>query len=136
MNKAEKYLFQENVAGANLVMLFVILNMIFTILNLRVMPVMYHIGISVMYNILVSLVGVLASTQVRAYSKAWAYIGFVIAVVQLLRIPTIPEVYEKGFTMALTVIIILSAVSIIAGSLITIRRATLKNNYESGLKAR
>lgn len=135
MNKADKLLYQENVAGANLVVVFVLLNMVFTIFNLRNMPVMYDIGIFVMYNILVSLVGFLASTKMRIYKKKWAYVGFVIALVQFFRITRIPDVYEAGLTMVLTVMVVISAVSMIAGSVITMRRSTLKNDYEASLKA-
>ena len=135
MNKADKLLYQENKAGSNLVVLFVILNMAYTIYNLRVMPVDMNVGIFVMYNIVVSLLAFLASTKMRTYNKSWGYAGLVIAVVQLFRIIRLPDVYETGFYMTLVAMIVLSAVFMIAGSLITIRRSTIKNEYEDGLNA-
>lgn len=135
MNKADKLLYQENKAGSNLVVLFVLLNVAFTIYNLRVMPVDLDVGIFVMYNILVSLVAFLASTMMLRYNKRWGYAGLVIAVIQFLRIFNIPEGYETGFDLTLKAMVVLSAVCLLAGSIITIRRATIKSKYEAQLKA-
>lgn len=135
MNKADKLLYQENKTGSNFVMGFVMLNMAFTVYNLRVMPIDLNVGMFVMYNIFISLVGFLASTKMKIYHKKWAYAGLVIALAQLFRILSIPDVYESGFYMILVTMVVLSAVFMVAGSLITIRRSTIKEKYESGLNA-
>jgi len=135
MNKADKMLYQENVAGSDLVVLFVVLNMIFTIMNLRDMPIDLNIGIFVMYNILLSLVTFLASTKMKIYKINWGYAGLVIAAIQILRIFRIPEGYSANFEMSLKALVIGSAIALAMGSVITIRRSAIKNKYEASLEA-
>lgn len=135
MDKADKMLYQENVAGANLVVLFVVINMVFTIMNLRFMPIDLNIGIFVMYNILLSLITFLASTKMKVYKKKWGYAGVVIAVIQLFRVLNIPEGYTPGFEASLKAMVIGSAIVLVVGSVITIRRSAIKSKYEASLEA-
>lgn len=135
-NRAEKMLYQENKLGADLVVLFIILNMVFTIFNLRFMPIDMNIGIFTMYNIVLSLAAFLASTKMRVYNSRWAYAFILVAVVQCFRVIRIPDVYEASFTNLLMGLVFVSAAFLVAGSVVTIRRSAVKTAYEKSLPAK
>lgn len=134
-NKAEKMLYQENKLGADLVIMFILLNMVFTIFNLRDMPIDTNIGIFTMYNILLSLAAFLASTKMRVYNSKWAYTFIAVAVIQCFRVLRIPTEYEAGFRSTLMAFVFASAVALVVGCVITIRRTAVKTAYENSLKA-
>lgn len=135
MKNVEKMLYQENKLGSSLVVLFVVLNMAFTIFNLKNMPVEFSLGVFVMFNIVLSLTGFLASTKMKVYLIKWGYFGVVLSIVQVVRVMNIPEGYEANLNTALVALVLTSAASLLAGSIVTIIKSGKKTAYENSLKS-
>lgn len=135
MKNIEKMLYQENKLGSSLVVLFIVLNMAYTIFNLKNMPVEFSLGVFVMFNIILSLVGFLASTKMKVYLVKWGYFGILLSIVQVFRVANIPEGYETLLNTSLVVLVLTSAVALFAGSLITIIKSGKKTAYENDLKS-
>ncbi len=134
MNKADKMLYQENKLGSGFVVLYIITNMAFTIFNLKNMPVDIDLGGFIMLNILLSLVGFLASTKMKVYLIKWGNAGIVLGLFQFIRLMTIPEGYTATLDMSLKALLVASGICMLIGSIVTIRRSKIKDTYELELK--
>lgn len=134
MIQAEKLIYQENKLSANLIVLYISLNMLYTIMTLEKMPVNLFIGSFTLINIILSLVGFLVSTKCKAYDINWAYAGLGLAAFQFLRFFFIPDGFEPSYKLLLIVVLLSSAVALLVGSLITIKRAKIKNTYTQSLQ--
>lgn len=130
MINPEKMLYQVNKSGSNLIVLFILINMFYTILALTYMPLTILVGSFTIVNIVISLAGFLGSTKCKVYNIKWAYAGVVGAILQAVRFVEIPASFDADLRMILIVALELSAVALLAGSIITIRKSIIKNNYE------
>jgi len=135
MINAEKLLYQPNKSGSTYVVFFILLNMLFTILTLKSMDMTINLGIFTLFNILVSLVGFLASTKYSIYKMKWAYGGTLFSLWQAGRIFFIPEELDAALTFYLTIILLVSAGCLLIGSLITIRKTKIRNDFEASQTA-
>lgn len=130
MINPEKMLYQVNKSGSNLIVLFILINMFYTILALTYMPLTILVGSFTIVNIVISLAGFLGSTKCKVYNIKWAYAGVVGAILQAVRFVEIPASFDADLRMILIIALELSAVALLAGSIITIRKSIIKNNYE------
>lgn len=130
MNNPEKMSYQVNKSGSDFVVFFIALNMVYTIFTLKFMPITLAIGTFTLFNIAISLVAFLGSTKYKIYQIKWAYGGIVLALIQAGRILFLPVEFEPGLRMFLIVVLELSAVLLVIGSLITIRKSKVKQAFE------
>ncbi len=129
MKNPEKMLYQENTLASNFIMIFIILNLVFTIFTMNNMPVNSSVGTFTMLNILLSLLGFLASTKCKIYKKNWGYFALIIGVAQIFRFIVLPMEIAQGMRMFLIVTLEISAFAMIIGSIITINRATVRQRF-------
>jgi hypothetical protein len=130
MINPEKMQYQENKSGSSMVTIFILLNMFYTIMMLKSMPMTMAIGSFTMINILISLVAFLASTNFKIYKLKWAYGGVVGAIIQALRFGAIPDSFSSGLKILLLVSLEVSAILLLVGSIITIIKTKAKEKYE------
>lgn len=130
MINPEKMLYQVNKSGSNLIIVFILLNMFYTIQTLTYMPLTILVGSFTIVNIIISLAGFLGSTKCKVYNIKWAYAGVVGAILQAVRFIEIPASFDSGLRMTLFIALELSAVALLAGSIITIQKSKIKNDYE------
>ncbi|GKX29418.1 hypothetical protein SH1V18_18980 [Vallitalea longa] len=122
MKLDEKKLYQKNKIGYNLVLIFVILDTIYTIFTLKNMAIDYSIGIFIITNILLLMVGFLAAVKLRVYSLKWSYLSILMGVVQGIRFFFIPHELCGQVKMYLSLVLLASAVVVfIAGIVSTIK---------------
>lgn len=129
MKQYEKRLYQNNVLGYNLVIGFIILNTIYSILTLKNMVLNYKIGIFVMTNIILSLVSFLAAVKVKNYSILWSYSTFGIGIFQAIRLFLENGIFIDRGNTYLTIIMIISIVSVISGSIVSIIRSNKRRSF-------
>lgn len=135
-NKGEKYLYIENKSGYNFVLLFIILNIVAFLTSLDKIVIDSGIMVYSLFNILLSLLTFLAATQQKVYSKKWAYLSVLIAVVQFVRVfLSVPVYRDTSVELFVNSLIIISAVSLVVGSVITIRKNKLRIKAE-GLQSK
>lgn len=130
MNNPEKMLYQVNKSGSNLVVIFILLNMLYTIVSLTYMPMTVFIGTFTIVNIIISLAAFLGSTKFKVYNIKWAYAGLVGAVAQAIRFIEIPSVFDSGLRSMLFITLEVSAICLLVGSIITIKKSRIKTSYE------
>ena len=129
MNTAEKRLYLENATSQSLVLLYILGNTIFTIFYVNHMPVTSQLGRFVMVNIALSLLTFLMAVRLKTYAMRWAYLGIVLALFQLLRLLWIPVEIVNPIRLGLQLLLIFTAGSLLAASIICIKRATERQNY-------
>lgn len=130
MNNPEKMLYQVNKSGSNFVIIFILLNMFYTIVSLKFMPMTILIGSFTITNIAISLVGFLGSTKCKMYNINWAYFGVIGAIAQAIRFLEIPATFDGNLWTLLFITLEVSAISLLAGSIITINKSKIKTNFE------
>ena len=130
MNNPEKMLYQVNKSGSNLIILFILLNVFYTIVSLKYMPMTILIGSFTIVNIAISLMGFLGSTKCKLYNINWAYAFVVGAIAQAVRFFEIPATFDPSLRLLLIVTLELSAISLLAGALITINKCKIKTKFE------
>lgn len=130
-NKGEKFLYIENKSGYNFVLLFIVLNIVAFLTSLDRIVIDSGIMVYSMFNILLSLLTFLAATQQKIYSKKWAYISLVIAVVQVIRVfLSVPVYRDTSIELFINSLLIVSAVSLVVGSAITLWKNNLRQEAE------
>ena len=130
-NKGEKFLYIENKSGYYFVLLFIVLNIVAFLTSLDRSVIDSGIMVYSMFNILLSLLTFLAATQQKIYSKKWAYISLVIAVVQVIRVfLSVPVYRDTSIELFINSLLIVSAVSLVVGSAITLWKNNLRQEAE------
>lgn len=126
-NTGEKFLYIENKTGSNFIIGFTVMNMIAYVLSMGSVAVNYNMFWFSMINIFLTLFTFLLGTKQKQYSKPWTYIGFGVALIQILQILFYPELYtDQTEIMVIYGLLILSVISIVIGSLITLKRINIR----------
>lgn len=129
--KGEKYLYIENKSGYAFVILFIVLNVAALLISLDKIAINSSIMPYSLFNIILSLVVFLGAIKQKMYSKKWALACIAIGILQVTRIfwPT-PEYRDDTTQMIASVLLVISSVSIIWGSIITLKKHKLRHEAE------
>lgn len=126
MSKNEKFLYQENKLAYDLVLAALAVNTAIVILVLKAMEVNYLIGSVIMFNIVLSLFGFLLAIKLKKYFKNWAIAAFIVAIIQYMRIVTLPELENLKLVLFLDTLLVISGTFMLLAGVITFSRATKK----------
>lgn len=129
MNTSEKRLYMENAISQQLILLWLAGNTIFTLLYVNNMAVTVQLGFFVMINIALSLVAFLVAVRQKLYLIRWGYLGIGLALFQIARLFTIPEEIIGSPRLILQILLVLTAIAALAGSVICIQRARERQQY-------
>lgn len=130
MKRASRMKYQVNKASYNLLLLFLIINLVYTITSLEILKANNFIGIDVFINIALSLLGFLAAAKVKIYDRNWSYVAVFFGVFQLVRMSWTPQL-----NLEWTIYLILSSVAAFLAAYISFSKIHLlnkvsKTNYE------
>lgn len=128
MSNDEKKLYQKNIIGYNLILLFISLNTAYTIQMLKSMKVDYYIGIFIITTIVLSLISFLAAVKVRIYSQLWGYLSVGLGIFQISRFLLNSDKFV-GINVLMNIILISSALCAIIGGVTSIVRAKKRTSY-------
>lgn len=135
MQIVERKLYQKNKLGNLFVLLYIGLNIVYSIFNINMMPKASELGMFVMSTILLLLVGFLTGTKLTSYSKIWSVVAVILGIFQFVRLTFDVSYLEPNMIFMLNIVLIASGISVIIGGLITYRFSTqraalLKSNPE------
>lgn len=129
MKNKEILLYSQNNISQQLFMFYLLVNTAFTIFYSNTANVDKDLGLFIMLNIILSLLGFLTAVRQRMYAKEWGYIGLAIGVFQLVRLMWIPEEILNPLRFALLAMLLVSGTLAIIGSMMCIRRSTDRADY-------
>lgn len=129
--KGEKYLYIENKSGYSFVLLSIIINGTGLLYSMDRIVVNNQILWYVILNIILTLFIFLDATEQKLYSKKWANVSFLVAAVQILRLFIQPDFKDANTEMIVNITLILSTISLVAGSLITLKKARMREEAAS-----
>ena len=120
MKNNERRLYQNNTTGYLLILLFIVLNIVFTIFTLNAMDKDLSVGIFVMMTIVLLLLGFLMVIKVRIYSMAWSVLAVCVGIFQFSRLFFTPGNLEGAMALFMNIILIVSALFCISGGLVSV----------------
>ncbi|KAA3661118.1 MAG: hypothetical protein DWQ04_17410 [Chloroflexi bacterium] len=129
MKSNEKRLFLENTLSQQLIMFYIVGNAAFTIFYVNSSDINYRLGTFIMLNIVLSLFAFLMAVRQKVYQATWGYIGIGIAVFQFARLFWIPEEIVNPVRLLLVLLLAVTAVSALTGSIICVKRSRERQNY-------
>lgn len=129
MKKHEKWLYQENSASQQLMLLYILGNSIFIIVYVNKMNVDSELGIFVLVNIVISLVSFLVAVRQKVYALRWGYVGIALGVYQFIRLPWIPEEITNPSRNLLAALLIVTGILALAGSILSIKRSQERQKF-------
>ena len=131
MNKSSgKLLYLENAFSQQLVVLFLLLNTLFTIVHINTMGVDARIGTFIMLNIALSLLAFLMAVQQKLYSTTWGYVGIGMGLFQLSRLLWLPQEFSQaGIRPFLQILLLLTGGLLLLASFVCIRRSRERKAY-------
>jgi hypothetical protein len=129
MKNKEILLYQQNDISQQLFMLYLLGNTAFTIFFANSADVDKKLGLFIMLNIVLSLLGFLTAVRQRVYAMNWGYVGLVIGVFQILRLAWIPEEIVNPLRLILIGLLFVTGLLAIVGSVICLKRATGREQY-------
>ncbi|GAB5493175.1 MAG: hypothetical protein Phog2KO_33900 [Phototrophicaceae bacterium] len=129
MKNKEILLYSQNTISQQLFMLYLLGNTVFTIFFANTADVDADLGLFIILNIVLSLLGFLTAVRQRVYAKFWGYVGFAIGVFQLVRLMWIPEEIVNPLRLLLVVLLLVSGALAITASLLCLRRTTDREHY-------
>lgn len=129
MKSNEKRLFVENSLSQQLIMFWLAGNTLFTILYTNNMAVTARLGIFVMLNIALSLFAFLVAVRQKVYLIQWAYLGIGLGIFQFARLFWIPEEVVNPMRLYLQILLVITAVAALVGSIICIQRSRERQQY-------
>lgn len=135
MQIVERKLYQKNKLGNLFVLLYIGLNIVYSIFNINMMPKAMPLGIFVMSTILLLLIGFLTGTKLANYSKAWSVVAVLLGIFQFVRLTFDVSYLEANMQLIFNIVLIVSGILVIVGGLLTFkfsmqREALLKSNPE------
>ncbi|MBE2220711.1 MAG: hypothetical protein IAF02_04180 [Anaerolineae bacterium] len=125
----EKRLYLANSLSQQLILLYIAGNTLFTIVYVNHMAVDVQLGVFVMLNIFLSLVAFLMAARQKVYAIRWGYAGVAMALFQFARMLWVPEEITGTMRIFLMALLVATALSALAGSIICIQRARERQNY-------
>lgn len=129
MAKGEKLLYQENKSAYGLVLGFLMLNLAITLFVLRAMAVNAGIGVFIMYNIVLSLVGFLVAIKIKKYSMGFGVFTIILGVFHFVVNFIMTGLPASTQNPAATLLTALASLMLAAGGIITIRKTKLRRQY-------
>ncbi len=126
MKKEEKILYRKNNFSYTLIMVSLSLNTVYSILILNNMYVNWRLGVFVLTTILLLLFAFLMASKMLVYSTQWSYVAVGVALFQFVRV-IIWNYDIDGMQYLISYIcLITSAISCLAGGLLSIRRSLFR----------
>lgn len=129
MNSSEKRLYVENSRSQQLILFWLAGNTLFTILYINNMAVTARLGFFVMLNIALSLFAFLVAVRQKTYLIQWAYLGIGLAIFQFARLFWIPEEIINPIRLYLQILLIITSVAALVGSIICIQLSRERQQY-------
>lgn len=129
MKNNERLLYQQNTISQQLFMFYLLGNTAFTIFYANNAVVDYDLGLFIMLNIVLSLLGFLTAVRQRMYTMRWGYIGLAMGIFQLLRVQSIPEEIVDPLRFQLIGLLLVTGSLAIVGSVICLRRTAGRDQY-------
>ena len=129
MNTSEKRLYVENSLSQQLILFWLAGNTLFTILYVNNMAVTARLGFFVMINIALSLFAFLVAVRQKVYQIQWAYLGIGLALFQFARLFWIPEEILNPIRLYLQIMLVITSIAALAGSIICIQRSQERQQY-------
>lgn len=129
MSSSEKRLYVENSLSQQLILIWLAGNTLFTILYVNNMAVTARLGFFVMINIALSLFAFLVAVRQKIYQIQWAYLGIGLAIFQFARLFWIPEEIVNPIRLYLQILLVVTSVAALVGSIICMRRSRERQQY-------
>lgn len=129
MKNKEILLYTQNTISQQLFMLYLLGNTAFTIFFANTADVDADLGLFIILNIALSLLGFLTAVQQRVYAMFWGYVGFAIGVFQLVRLMWIPDEILNPVRFSLFGLLLVSGTLAIIASVMCLRRTTDREHY-------
>jgi hypothetical protein len=120
MRHKERRLFQKNKIGFLLMLVFIILNTVFSIYTLNSMTQDYYLGTFTMQTIVLLLFGFLTAVKIQTYSSVWwCFAAVVMGLYQGSRVFFTQTLMEGSQLFLFNIILIVSAGFCIAGGILS-----------------
>lgn len=129
MKSSEKSLYLDNSLSQKLIIFWLAGNTLFVILYINNMAVTARLGFFVMLNIALSLFAFLVAVRQKVYLIQWAYLGIGLAIFQIARLFWIPEEIINPIRLYLQILLVLTSVAALAGSIVCIQRSRERQLY-------
>lgn len=131
----EQKLYQSNKWPYLLLILFIVLNALFSALILNKMPSDKMLGVFIMLTIFLLLMGFLTAVKVKIYSRPFSYIAIVMGIFQGSRIFFSPSQLTGAAASIVFLVCLLSASACAAGGILSLgsirkRNQALKEQQE------
>jgi hypothetical protein len=123
--KIEMTFYRNNVWGYYLILLVIIGNLYTTVSVLNMITTDWKIGVSVIFNIILTLVLFLCAIKIKVYKSEWVWFNFGLAAYALIRnFLILPHFYllESGKTVAVRIVNYLTVASLLLASFITLKK--------------
>ncbi|RMF01636.1 MAG: hypothetical protein D6768_10180 [Chloroflexi bacterium] len=121
MKTSEMRLYLENTLSQQLIFFYIGGLTLFTIFYINSMNVNVRLGIFIMVNIVLSLVGFLMAVRQKSYSSFWGYVGIALALFQFARLLWMPEEIVGSVKFISAALLIATGISALVGSIICIK---------------
>jgi len=129
MKTGEKRLYVENTLSQQLILLWLVGNTIFTLLQVNNMEVTMQLGFFSMLNIALSLFAFLVAVRQKVYKIEWAYLGLGLAIFQCARLFWIPEEIVNPIRLYIQILLVVTSAAALIGSIICIQRSQERQRY-------
>lgn len=129
MKNKEILLYSQNTISQQLLMFYLLTNTAFTIFFANTADVDKDLGLFILLNIILSLLGFLTAVRQRVYAIFWGYVGLGLGVFQILRVMWIPEEIMNPLNFALVAMLLVSGSLAIIASVMCVRRTTDREQY-------
>ena len=125
--------FKPDKLSGFMVMLFAAINVVLTLLSVAKMEYTMRVFIFSMYNIVLTLVVLMASSMVKMYKPGWSISLIAIGAIQLARLAIIPNNTNTALNISLYVI---SGLILVLTGLYSLYVSMLRKNYLAEREAR
>ncbi len=114
-----------------LILLAIVINTLFLILNLNAMNVEYSIGIYILSNILITMLWFLLAVKIQTYDKLWTYIAIGFAAYSSLRILMLPQGTSAILSNMTVISYVVTSVLLLWSALVSLKKIKEKSDaYE------
>lgn len=129
MKTNEKRLYLENTLSQHLIIIYILGNTAFAIFYVNNMDVDVQLGGFILLNIVLALVGFLMAVRQKMYDISWAYPGIAMGLFQFIRMLWIPEEIVNPIRLLIVILLIVTGLSALVGSIICIKRSQERRKF-------
>lgn len=132
MKRPERLFYQTNKQSYNLILIYILLNILYIILYLNHMNVDIWVSYVSIVNIIILLISFLVAARIKVYDRKFQYVPIIFGIIQVFRLFTIPKEIVGKIKIILLIILIISAICCFMSSYIAIIKNNLRKKGAKG----